>query len=765
MLSRIKVAHKLLLIYALDMVAVAFLGFSLVEEKYLAIDFARREQTGIQYIASAREALLAAAARESGRPAAWAADLPRRLDLLHQIDSRLGEGMKTGALVEAAIAAGRALPPDGEATPVVTALRQVISRAGDMSNLILDPDLDSYYTMSLVVIRFPELVEALTRLRHEAINRVSDTPADRATLVMLKGQLAAVTRTVEEDLAAALRGNPDGQLDRALSRHYVPLFQALRALESAVDLAVIADSLAGGERGRILVGLDDALERAGACWSESTHQLDRLIQHRLDGFFQRMFQHFALTGLLLAVILILVLLLNRRIATPIAALAEVADRVRKSGDYSLRARWSSGDEIGRLVVAFNTMLERLQAEGMRREELAAQARAGEAQREMIAAISMPLVVLRLPDLTPIHLNDPARALLGLEGQVPWLARSELERLITALNQQGTIDGFEAECHDPAGRPFWTLISARSLTFLNEEAVLVIVTPINERRQMEEDLRAAKVRAEKALQDLRETQYSLIQAEKMASLGGLVAGVAHEINTPIGIGLTGASTLATETEKIQALYQAEAMSQSDFEEYLDLARRSSQLLMSNMERAAALIHSFKQVAVDQVSAERRPFDLGNYIAEVLASLHPALRKRPEVTVTVLCPPGITLDSYPGSLSQVLTNLVLNALNHAFLPGQPGQISLEVTSPDPASIQLTIADNGQGIPSAHLGQIFDPFFTTRRGQGGSGLGLHIVYNIVTGTLKGSIAVESEEGQGTRFSILFPRHADPTPVPDGA
>lgn len=765
MLSRIKVAHKLLLIYALDMIAVAFLGFSLVEEKYLAIDFARREQTGIQYIATAREALLAAAARENGRPAAWAADLPRRLDLLHQIDSRLGEGMKTGALVEAAIAAGRALPPDGEATPVVTALRQVISRAGDMSNLILDPDLDSYYTMSLVVIRFPELVEALTRLRHEAINRVSDTPADRATLVMLKGQLAAVTRTVEEDLAAALRGNADGQLDRALSPHYMPLFQALRALESAVDLAVIADSLAGGERGRILVGLDDALERAGACWGESTHQLDRLIQHRLDGFFQRMFQHFALTGLLLAVILILVLLLNRRIATPIAALAEVADRVRKSGDYSLRARWNSGDEIGRLVVAFNTMLERLQTEGMRREELAAQARAAEAQREMIAAISMPLVVLRLPDLTPIHLNDPARALLGLEGVVPWLARAELERLITALNHQGTLDGFEAECHDPTGRPFWTLISARSLTFLNEEAVLVIVTPINERRQMEEDLRAAKIRAEKALQDLRETQYSLIQAEKMASLGGLVAGVAHEINTPIGIGLTGASTLATETEKIQALYQAEAMSQSDFEEYLDLARRSSQLLMSNMERAAALIHSFKQVAVDQVSAERRPFDLGNYIAEVLASLHPALRKRPEVTVTVLCPPGITLDSYPGSLSQVLTNLVLNALNHAFRPGQPGQITLEVTSPDPASIQLTIADNGRGIPSAHLGQIFDPFFTTRRGQGGSGLGLHIVYNIVTSTLKGSIAVESEEGQGTRFSILFPRHADPTPVPDGA
>ena len=762
MLSRLKVAYKLLLIYALDMIAVIFLGFSLAEEKYLSINFARRELVGIEYIAAARDALLAVVAREGGRPADLAGALPQRLDALNQAEARLGAGMETAPLVEAAIAAGRAVTPDGDAIPAIGALRQVIARIGDMSNLILDPDLDSYYTMSLVVIRFPELIDTLARLRHDAVNRVTDEPGDRAALAMLRGQLSAVAKGLEDDLAAGIRGNGDGSLDRALSGRYVPLFRALRQLEAALAPEVIADGLSGGERGRIIAAVEDAIAGAGACWGESSHQLDRLIDRRIDGFFSRMYHHFALAGLLLTVILTLVLLVARRIATPIAALAHVADQVRISNDYTLRARWNSGDEIGRLVVAFNTMLERLQAEGARRQEMAAQARAAEAQRELIAAISSPLVVLRLEDLSPIHLNEAARALLSLDGAIPWLARPELERLITALGRDGAVDEFEAECHDPTGRPFWALMSARQLTFLNQEAVLVIVTPINERRRMEEELRTAKIGAERALQDLREAQRSLIQAEKMASLGGLVAGVAHEINTPVGIGLTGASTLAVETDRIRKLYQAEDMSQGDFEEYLDVAGRSAQLLMSNMERAASLIHSFKQVAVDQVSDERRSFDLASYIAEVLASLHPALRKRGEVGVTVECPPGLEIDGYPGGLSQVLTNLVLNALNHAFEPGRPGRISLLVDCPDPDTVRLRVADDGRGIPSDHLDRIFDPFFTTRRGQGGSGLGLHIVYNIVTGTLKGSIAVDSEEGAGTTFSILFPRVAAPAPAP---
>jgi len=751
MLSRIKVSHKLLLIYALDMIAVIFLGFSLAEEKFLSINFARRELVGIDYIATVRETLFTALAPE--RPPTL---LTERTQALREAEARLGEGMESAPLIDAAVTATLALDHGAGTGPAVESLHRVIARIGDMSNLILDPDLDSYYTMSLVVIRFPELVETLARLRQIAGEISGGDASGNATLAVLQGQLSAISKGIEDDLAAGIRGNPDGSLRHALAARFVPLTESLERLNAVMAPEVIVDGLSATERDQLTGAVNDTLAEAEQSWGAASGELNRLIGLRIDGFFMRMYEHFALAGILLSVILTLVLMVARRIAKPIGELAQVADQVRINNDYSLRARWDSGDEIGRLVVAFNTMLERLQTEGARRQEMAAQARAAEAQRELIAAISTPLLVVRLSDLAVIHANEPAKTLLGSEGGGSWLPRVDLERLITALGDLGEVNEFEAECHGLDGTPFWALMSARHLVFQNQDAVLVIVTPINERRRMEEELRHAKTGAEKALQDLREAQHNLIQAEKMASLGGLVAGVAHEINTPVGIGLTGASTLAVETDKIRKLYQNDDMSQSDFEEYLDIANRSTRLLMSNMERAASLIQSFKQVAVDQVSDERRSFDLAEYIDEVLTSLHPALRKS-GIEVGVACPSGLEIDGFPGGLSQVLTNLVLNAINHAFEDGGRGKISIAVDLPDEATVRVRVSDDGKGIPSANIGRIFDPFFTTRRTAGGSGLGLHIVYNIVTGTLKGGIDVESAEGVGTTFSIVFPRIAD--------
>ncbi|SEH43828.1 ATP-binding protein [Magnetospirillum fulvum] len=759
MLSRIKVSHKLLLIYALDMIAVIFLGFSLAEEKFLSINFARRELVGIDYIASARETLFAALASE--RPPGL---IEERVRDLREAETRLGAGMETAGLVEAAVDPLRSLDHGGGAAPAIAALHRVIARIGDMSNLILDPDLDSYYTMSLVVLRFPDLVETLSRLRHESTVSTGSEMGGHATLAVLQGQLSAISKGIEDDLAAGIRGNHDGSLKLALSDRFAPLSAALIRLNAAMAPEVIVDGLSAQERSQLTGAVNDTLAEAKSSWTAASTELNRLIGLRIDGFFLRMYEHFALAGILLSVILTLVLMVARRIAKPIADLAQVADQVRINNDYSLRARWDSGDEIGRLVIAFNTMLERLQTEGARRQEMAAQARAAEAQRELIAAISTPLLVVRLSDLAVIHANEPAEALLGSEGTGSWLPRVELERLITALGDHGEVNEFEAECHGLDGTPFWALMSARHLVFQNQDAVLVIVTPINERRRMEEELRHAKTGAEKALQDLREAQHNLIQAEKMASLGGLVAGVAHEINTPVGIGLTGASTLAVETDRIRKLYQSDDMSQSDFEEYLDIANRSTRLLMSNMERAASLIQSFKQVAVDQVSDERRCFDLADYIDEVLTSLHPALRKS-GIEIGVECPSGLEIDGFPGGLSQVLTNLVLNAINHGFEGGRHGKITITADQPDAASVRVRVGDDGKGIPSANLGRIFDPFFTTRRTAGGSGLGLHIVYNIVTGTLKGGIEVDSAEGVGTTFSIVFPRIAEKIGVRDVA
>lgn len=256
-----------------------------------------------------------------------------------------------------------------------------------------------------------------------------------------------------------------------------------------------------------------------------------------------------------------------------------------------------------------------------------------------------------------------------------------------------------------------------------------------------------------LNSLKQTQKQLVESEKLASLGQLVAGVAHEINTPVGVGVTGASTLAEETTKIERLYRSGEMKRSDLEHYVRTASTISRLLLSNMERAATLTQSFKEVAIDQTSQERRAFPLKEYIHEVLLNLSPILRKT-EHQVEVFCDETLVVDTYPGALSQILTNFVMNALLHAFEDGQPGKLSITVSEPDADSIELRFVDNGKGIPKENLSKIFDPFFTTKRGHGGSGLGLSIIHNLATGTLQGKIAVDSQLHAGTTFILCFPR-----------
>ncbi|HEY9345963.1 MAG TPA: HAMP domain-containing sensor histidine kinase, partial [Inquilinus sp.] len=193
--------------------------------------------------------------------------------------------------------------------------------------------------------------------------------------------------------------------------------------------------------------------------------------------------------------------------------------------------------------------------------------------------------------------------------------------------------------------------------------------------------------------------------------------------------------------------------SELERFVDRAGEVSRLLLSNLERAAGLIREFKQVAVDQTSAERRSFDLGDYLEGVLVSLGPNYR-RTQHQVTLRCPDGVVMDSFPGAVSQVVTNLVINALAHAFPEGTAGSVTLLVApGPEPERVILDFADDGVGIPPENIGRIFDPFFTTRRGAGGSGLGLHIVYNLVTASLGGQITVDSAPGQGTRFTVILP------------
>jgi signal transduction histidine kinase/HAMP domain-containing protein len=255
----------------------------------------------------------------------------------------------------------------------------------------------------------------------------------------------------------------------------------------------------------------------------------------------------------------------------------------------------------------------------------------------------------------------------------------------------------------------------------------------------------------ALKNLQTTQSQLVEAEKMAALGGLVAGVAHEINTPVGIGVTAASLLEDKTVAFRSLFQNGQMKRSDLEKYLDTAGQSSNMILKNLQRAAELIHSFKQVAVDQSSEERRSFAVKAYLDEILLSLHPKL-KRTQLITEIRADENLTLDSYPGVFAQIVTNLVMNSLVHAYEPGQAGKLSFDLKQKKERFI-FEYGDDGRGIPAEHMSKIFDPFFTTKRGQGGSGLGLHIIYNLVTQKLGGTIRCESEVGRGTRFIIELP------------
>ena len=284
--------------------------------------------------------------------------------------------------------------------------------------------------------------------------------------------------------------------------------------------------------------------------------------------------------------------------------------------------------------------------------------------------------------------------------------------------------------------------------------------LESRKAAELAMRLARDLTENAYKQLNETKNNLVQAEKMASLGGLVAGVAHEVNTPVGVILTSASVLSEETHAFKASLEAGAIKKSEVIRYSEMAIESSRLILSNAERAAQLIQSFKQVAVDQTSEARRNFELGEYMDEVIMSLKPTL-KRTLVRIETACNEKILLDGYPGAISQIITNFLTNALAHAFSEGQEGLITLSASQTD-HMVTLRFEDNGAGIAPENLNKIFDPFFTTKRGSGGSGLGLNVVYNLVTQTLGGSLVVNSEPGKGTCFIACFPLVA---PLPKDA
>ncbi|MBS0555917.1 MAG: PAS domain-containing protein [Proteobacteria bacterium] len=263
-----------------------------------------------------------------------------------------------------------------------------------------------------------------------------------------------------------------------------------------------------------------------------------------------------------------------------------------------------------------------------------------------------------------------------------------------------------------------------------------------------DLRRANAELRQTLEQLTQAQRQLLESEKMAALGGLVAGVAHEINTPLGVTVTAASHLREEALRLGKL---PALGADELADFHALIGESSEIILRNLQRADRLIKSFKLIAVDQATEEHRRIELGAYLNEILTSLGPSLKKTPLV-VDIVCPQPIALETYPGALYQILSNLVMNSLHHAYAPGQAGVITIGAHRNGDV-VELTYRDDGAGMGEDVRARVFEPFFTTRRSQGGSGLGLHVVYNLVTQLLKGSIRVESAPGAGAMFEIFLP------------
>ena len=313
------------------------------------------------------------------------------------------------------------------------------------------------------------------------------------------------------------------------------------------------------------------------------------------------------------------------------------------------------------------------------------------------------------------------------------------------------------------------------------AVMDLIAAIGERKRADEalqrlnlelesrvqhrtqELAAANTQLEEALGTLQRAQRELVRTEKLASLGSLVAGIAHELSTPIGNSLTVATTLEDRSAAFAREATGGPLRRSSLDDFVAQVQQASDLLVRSLLSASELIGRFKRVAVDQTSAQSRRFDLAETLDEVVATLRPQIKKTPH-RIEVLVPAGIAMLSYPGPLGQVVINLVNNALVHGLEGVADGVVRIEARVDEPDRVRIEVRDNGRGISEAHQARIFDPFFTTRLGQGGSGLGLHIVYNIVTRVLGGQITVISRAGEGAAFvldlPLTAPKSADVNP-----
>ncbi|TFW30392.1 sensor histidine kinase [Duganella callida] len=453
------------------------------------------------------------------------------------------------------------------------------------------------------------------------------------------------------------------------------------------------------------------------------------------------------------------------------------------GDYSEALPVRGTDEIALFARTLNAMSEAMRERIARLEQ--SEHRLSESEARFKTLFEMAPLPLTVSDRDG-HIMAANRALRATFGpaadnligkrsdQVPfWASPLERQRIWKMYRDEGAVQGAVAGVLLPDGSVGSVAIWSSSLTLDGNPAIiwalLDLTEELNAKRELKElntsletrvrersaALERANADLSAALQTLQHTQHELLASEKMASLGSLVAGIAHELNTPIGNSLLASTALRDRVSEFDARMAAGALRRSELSAHLEEVRTASELISGSLHKAAELISSFKQIAVDQTNDQRRAFDLRAAVQDTIATYMPRLRRVPcEVVLEI--PPGVMFDSYPGSLYQILNNLITNALAHAFDSRQGGTIRIRAQITYDDIVELSFSDDGCGMIDDVLKRVFDPFFTTKMGQGGTGLGMNIVYNIVTGVLGGRIAIESAPGAGTTVRMLLPRVA---------
>lgn len=374
-----------------------------------------------------------------------------------------------------------------------------------------------------------------------------------------------------------------------------------------------------------------------------------------------------------------------------------------------------------------------------------------------------------PDCRYLQINQRLTEICGISVEdhlgrfvrdcVPGLADA-VEQIVQSIMETGEpVIGVEVagQRPDQVEERYWmTYWHPLRAPFGEIVAVNVVAEEITDRKRAEREIREAKEAAETALRDLRGAQDSLIESEKLASLGRMVAGVAHEINSPVGIGLTVASTLKYKAELFATEIAGGAVRRSAMNGFVDLVRSAATQLVLNLSRAADRVELFKQAAVDPNSSERRSFDVGQFTELALSHLSRDLREQ-GISLNVKCETALFMDGYPSEFGQAMTNLVGNAMAHAFPDERKGTVDVQVRATG-STIEICVADDGVGMALEVRRRAFDPFFTTRRHEGATGLGLHIAHHVVVNRLRGSMVLESTAGEGTRVVVNLPRSARP-------